>query len=440
MDLIETIQQRYRMEYFLMPDSRIQSVELILGDGVPESFHGKIKEYLSRMGVPMESGGLMLTLDLTPEEDYVLRGKQGQVYYFSHELPQNLHFKNYDETEAISWTIYILAGNRDWLEPYEGRKIFCYCFSARQQAIAAQITASVKWQYQYTVPDNQLEDVLSKVPQAIEGYVSCGPRASARPLKETALCHIGKTHKMPLGELEQILFEGDLLQELRDYCAYVKGSNAYLGRGEDMAEWLAYQVKALPAMAVSGFFESLRDRIDQMSQMEEGLWRNARGELRKVCVKPQDLKAAFASLDNLCRDYVKQELERDFLQAVYTKAKKRVWESMSTAIHSLQDLQLALSRFCFVDSSSLGHEEKRLTWAELTQLTGRELTVKPVSWDAHSLSDLQLHMGNICAPERWICSERLYNLAELNGGGHVTNRWVSLPDEQLVWAIWAERR
>ena len=137
MNVIQRICEKYPIEYNLMPDFRTRSVTLRFGTQVPTDLQEKISDGLEWLGVMVEDRGMPVSVDVSQirADSYTLSAN-GKEYHFSDFI--GIPLVGYDLSEAIIWTIYILAGNKPWLDPYQGKFISCRCFSARQQAAAVK--------------------------------------------------------------------------------------------------------------------------------------------------------------------------------------------------------------------------------------------------------------------------------------------------------------
>jgi hypothetical protein len=135
-------------------------VKLTFGPQVPATLCDDVLNGLDRLGIWIDDTGLPMALNVSNKrpDSYTLTASGEEMFHFSNY--NGIGFPNYQISEAIIWAIYILAGRKSWLDSHKGKFISCQCFSASQQAAAAQISGSVAHQYQANVSDDLIQNVF----------------------------------------------------------------------------------------------------------------------------------------------------------------------------------------------------------------------------------------------------------------------------------------
>ncbi len=443
MNVIQKICEKYPIEYTLMPDFRMRSVNLTFGPQVPMDLQDKIMEGLDWLGVFVEDMGMPISLDVSAArpDSYTLSVSGQEQFHFS--AFSGIAFAGYDMTEAVIWTVYILASRKNWLEPYKGKYISCRCFSARQQAAAIQISSSVARQYQGSFSEDQLRGVFGKLRACVAPFVAQAPRFSSQPIEELVFDKIkGRSAEATLHDIAVRLFGSvPFEEELHAYCQRVRSSGIYQDRLEEAVSLLMETVYQLPIMAVSHMFTELGTLTDEIEPVEAAEYRRLLQERAKFTLTASGLKIVFEKLDNACQAAVRTELEIAFLREVCEKAYARIGKEFSEGKRSIMQLRNALGRFCFVRAESFeqGSSTGMLSWKQLANMTDRDIYSKNVFWTPDSLNDLQSIVKSTYAPQLWICSEKLRNQSEM---ASITDMLITKPapvmDERLVWAIWVD--
>lgn len=443
MNVIQKICEKYPIEYSLMPDFRMRSVSLTFGPRVPLDLQDKIMEGLEWLGVFVEDMGMPVSLDVSDArpDSYTLSVSGQEQFHFS--TFSGIAFAGYDMTEAVIWTVYILASRKDWLEPYKGKYISCRCFSARQQAAAIQISSSVARQYQGNFSEDQLRAVFGKLRTCVAPFVSQAPLFSSQPIEESVFEKIkGRSAEASLHDIAVRLFGSvSFDEELHAYCERVWNSSTYQDQLEDAVGMLMETVYQLPIMAVSHMFTELGTLTDEIEPVDASEYRHLLQERAKFSLTASGLKSVFEKLDDVCRASVRTELEIAFLREVCEKAYIRIGREFSEAKRSIMQLRNALGRFCFVRAESFeqGGSAGLLSWKQLSNMMDRDVYSKNVFWNPDSLNDLQSIIKSTYAPQLWLCSEKLRNQSEM---ASITDMLITKPvpvmDERLVWAIWVD--
>ena len=442
MNVIQRICEKYPIEYNLMPDFRTRSVTLRFGTQVPTDLQEKISDGLEWLGVMVEDRGMTVSVDVSQirADSYTLSAN-GKEYHFSDFI--GIPLVGYDLSEAIIWTIYILAGNKPWLDPYQGKFISCRCFSARQQAAAVQISSSVQRQYQGSFPEEQLHSVFQDLRSRVKPFVKQAPRFSAQPIEESIFdkCK-GHSVDATLSEIAQRLFGArSFEQEMEDYSRLVRGSRSYQDALDDAVRKLVETAYNLPIMSVSHLFTELGTLIDEIASVDPNEYRRLLKETVHFSLNAASLKTCFESLDKAYLLGLLAEMEVIFLREVCEKAHSAIHLEFSDAKKGIIKLRNAMGRFCFVrpDTFELGANTGMLSWKQLATLADRDIYSKNISWTPNSLDSLQSVLKATYSPHLWLCSQKLRNQSEMASiTDMIITQAVPVMDERLVWAIWVD--
>lgn len=442
MNVIQRICSKYTIEYNMMPDFRMRPVNLRFGSGVPYDLQDRILEGLDLMCVYLEDGGMPMSLELSadiPECYTLFQGTQPLFHFPVH--PNGIHFVNYDVTQALCWTMYILASRKDWLEPYQGKFLSCRCFSARQQAAAMHISGSVNQQYQTNVPQEQIRKVFDKLRSSVGGFAQAAPLFSAQPMEETAFDRCkGRTLDTTVGELARGLFGNkSFYEELERYCQTVQDREEYRTRLEQACDFLEETAYSLPILSVNRLFTELGALTDEIAIPGPAECAQLLRESVRFSLSADSLRLCFEKADRAYREAVTARLETDFLRNVCERSRSRIHQAFTSAKRGIMQLRNELSRFCFVRESSFEEGGRSLSWKQLACLEERDIYSKDVSWTPGSLNDLQSVIKSTYAPQLWICSELLRNQSEMAAitDLHLTKAGP-LMDNHLVWAMWVD--
>lgn len=437
--IIKRICEKYPIDYTLIPDFRMSKVCLRFTE-VSEEIQEQLQDKLIRLGILQEDVGIAMEFSLVDRESekYVLRLSGKDMFYYA----PRFETRQYDMSEAVAWSIYVLAGHKDWLNSYQGRYLYCRCFSSRQQAAAARISSSVARQYQSTVPQELVQQVFDKLKGSVDGLVRMAPRFSGQPMEYGVYSQAnGRTMTGSLEEIARKLFgERDFEAELNAYVQLIRDSSGYQKVLADAVDALTEAACELPIMAVSGFFTALGTLIDEIVPVEPATIQKLLQKTGKLTVNAQNLKNAFAEVDE---GYLKKlgfQVETEFLRTACDNAYDRIKKECADARQNIMQLYGALGRFCFVRPDSFAQEDQTmLTWKQLSCLEERHIYSKNVNWDEKSLHDLQSVMNSTFSPYLWICSQPLANRGK---NAAITAAAITYPapvmDDKLVWAIWVE--
>jgi hypothetical protein len=443
MNVIQRICEKYPIEYSLMPDLRMRSVNLSFGAQIPDDLQDKIMDGLDWLGVYVEDMGMPMSLDVSAvrEDSYTLSVSGREMFHFT--AFTGIAFVGYDIVEAVIWTIYILAGRKNWLEPYQGKYISCRAFSSRQQAAAVKISSSVARQFQSDFSQDQLRAVFERLRARVAPFVSQAPRFSAQPIEESVFekCK-GVSAEATLQEIAARLFGSQSFeQEQKAYCRLVQNSNAYRNQLEEAVQMLVETAYGIPIMAVSNLFIGLGTLINEIEHTDSGECRRLLQERVKFSLSAASLKNCFAEVDNAYRYEIRTELETAFLREACEKANTRINREFTKAKRSIRQLWNALGHFCFIrpDSFADGNGAGTLSWKQLDDLMDRDIFSENVFWTPDSLNDLQSVIQSTYAPQLWLCSEKLRNQSEL---ASITDILITQPvpvmDDRLVWGLWVD--
>lgn len=441
--IIKRICEKYPIDYTLIPDIRMSAVRLCFGAEVSEEIQGQLMEKLDRLGIFVEDQGITMEFSLLDEksEQYVLRMAGEDMFYYTPRFDM-IAFRQYDMTEAVAWSIYVLAGHKDWLESYRGRYLYCRCFSSRQQATAMRIFSSVTRQYQNTVSQTQIQQVFDKLKDKVEGLVYMAPRFSGQPIEASTFSQVnGRQLDSSLWEIARKLFSGqDFEEELDAYVQLIKDSPAYQRMLTEAADILTEAACELPIMAVSGLFTGLGTMIDEVAPVETAKIQKLFQKSGKLTISAQGLKEAFAEVDEAYLEQLRFRIETEYLRTACDNAYNLIKKECTDARRNIMQLYSALGRFCFVRSESFAQgDQTMLTWKQLSCLEERNIYSKDVNWNTDSLNDLQSVMKSKVSPYLWICSESLANRGKMAAiTDELTTYPVPVMDDKLVWAIWVE--
>ena len=443
MNLIQRICEKYPIEYTLMPDFRMRTVNLTFGSNVPCDLVCEVTEGLDWLGVLTEDTGLpmMLVVSESRADSYTLTLSGQEMFHFS--TFSGINFPGYQISEAIIWTIYILASRKDWLDPYKGKSISCRCFSARQQAAATQISSYVSRQFQGNVSDDIIRSVFENLGKLVEPFVTKAPLFSARPIEETVFEKIkGRTEDAPLHEIARLLFGiSDFDEEMEAYCQMMQSSDLYRTQITSAIEQLSKTAYDLPIMAVSQLFTELGTMIDEINPIDHFEYRRLLQEEVRFSLSTASLHKCFEKLDEAYQENVRRKLCTAFLREVCDKAHTMINREFLDARRSITQLRNALGRFCFVQQGNFEQagDGSILNWKRLSTLEDRDVYSKNVSWSPSSFDNLQSNIKSIYAPHLWICSEVLRNQSQEH---YITDMLITksapIMDERLVWAIWVD--
>lgn len=442
MNVIQRICNKYTIEYNMMPDFRMRPVNLCFGSGVPYDLQDRILEGLDLMCVYLEEGGIPLSLEAsadTPECYTLFQSGQALFHFPAH--PNGIHFVNYEVSDAVCWTMYILASRKDWLDPYQGKFLSCRCFSARQQAAAMHISGSVNQQYHTSVPQEQIRKIFDKLRGGVAAFSDRAPRFSAQPLDESAFDRCkGRSMDISLKELAQGLFgRKSFYDELEVYCRMIKDREEYRSRTEQACEFLEETAYSLPILSVNRLFTELGALTDEIAIPGPAECARLLQENVHFTLSSANLRQCFEKVDQAYREVVAAKLETEFLRDVCEQARSRIHKAFTSAKRGIMQLRNELSRFCFVRENSFEEAGRSLSWKQLACLEERDIYSKDVAWTPGSLNDLQSVIKSSYAPQLWICSELLRNQSEMAAitDLHLTKAGP-LMDNHLVWAMWVD--
>lgn len=444
MNVIQRICEKYQIEYNLMPDFRMRTINMEFGPGVSMELQDQIMDGLNCMGIYVEDMGTTMRLEVSPEdsEEYLFSVSGKEMFRFSRQF-FGMPLAGYEMSEAVVWTVYILASRKDWLDPYQGKYISCRCFSARQQAAALQIMNSVARQYQGSVPAEQIRREFDHLCGYIRDVAGRAPRFSAQPIEASVFeKYKGRPMEASLQEIAGSLFAAASFEAEADaYCDLVKGSNAYRRLLEDATQHLVETAYDLPIMAVSHMFTELGTLTDEIEPVSISECSRLLKETVRFSLTASGLRQSFQKVDDVYLQMLKAKLEVDFLRSVSERARAMIDREFMAAKRSIMQLRNALGRFCFVREDSFGDntQEGYLSWKQLSQLEDRYIYSKDISWTPESLNGLQSVLKSTYSPHIWICSEKLRNLSEMAAvtDSHLTKAAPVL-DERLVWAVWVD--
>ncbi len=442
MNVVERIKKKYPIAYNLMLDRRMRPVELRFGQGVSPAIQDGIMEGMDRVCVFQEYGGMPVSVEQAADGAYTLKIHGKYIYHFrtSHEI---ISFDERDMVEAMVWTIYSYAAGTGWLNSYEGKRISCKCFSARQQATALRIRRSVEAQYANMVPEQKVEEICDRIREKVSIFADRAPRFSGRPIPEQNFRALrGKTTEMELGDLAEKLYGAEpFLTELETFRKKVQSSPEYEKRLREICELMTKLVEELPAMSVSYFYTEFETRIDTMeTELPRYLYQMQHDKVR-FSLSAADIRSCFREMDEIYDQYLRNNLLCDFMGKVREETKAVIHQELQMAQRQIYMLRSALHRFCYVEADCFqnGQAEKNLTWKQLSELSDSSIYFRDVSWDQDSFNELQSVRKADYQPIIWISSDRLCNLAQMHC---ITDSHLVKPapvmDEHFVWAIWAE--
>lgn len=445
MNAAEKICEKYKVEYNLMPDRWMRPICLTFGSKVPNGLQQDVMLRLDRLGIFTDSMGVPVRLDVSADREDIYTLSSGNKQFHFAPYTVGIPFVNYDMTEAIIWTVYIIACRKDWLDAHNNRFISCRCFSARQQAAAMRIAKSVSAQYSSSVPVDKVDSIFREMQGAIDPFAMMAPRFSQRPIPEAAFQRLhGRQLDIPLGDLAEALFGTDSFeQELDAFCANVTSGRGYRKRVNEAAQQLVETVYGLPIMSVGFFFTELTNRIDDIqSNFTAEIQQMFREKAMRFSLTADNLRSRFAGVDRVYLACVKGKLLREFLHTVCEQVKAIIDQEFYAAKKEIMMLGYSMGKFCFVREGSFENPEdfdNLLTWKKLAALEDSDIRSRDISWTPTSLSDLQSEINTVQAPQVWMCSERLKNLSDAHAiTDAFQTRAVPVLDERFVWAIWAD--
>lgn len=445
MNLIQRICEKYPIEYSLMPDFRIRTVKLTFGPQVPADLCDDVLDGLDRLGIWTDDTGLPMALNVSSvrPDSYTLTVSGEEMFHFSNY--NGIGSPNYQISEAIIWVIYILASRKNWLDLYKGKFISCQCFSARQQAAAAQISGSVAHQFQANVSDKLTQNVFQELAALVEPFVMKAPRFSSRPVEDTVFEKAkGHADELTLLEIARRLFgKANFEDELTAYCQMVQHSNPFKDQIELATQRLVETAYNLPIMAVSHLFTeigALIDAIDHPDFLELSARQQLLTEEVRFSLSAAALKNSFSKLDQAYLDGVRLKLQVLFLREVSDRAHALVNQELASARRNITQLRNALGRFCFVSQNNTDQDsEAHINWKKLSELKDRDIYSKDISWTPESFDDLQSSLRALYAPQLWICSVILRNQSQSQSITDILiTQTAPIMDQRLVWAIWVD--
>lgn len=305
-----------------------------------------------------------------------------------------------------------------------------------------RISSSVARQYQNAVPQAQIQQAFDKLKDSVEGLVRMAPRFSGQPMEAGVFSQVnGRPLEGSLREIARKLFgERDFEEELDAYVQLIKDSAGYQRMLDEAVDTLTEAACELPIMAVSGLFTGLGTLIDEIAPVEPGRLQKLLQKTGKLMVSAQNLKGAFAEVDEAYLEQLRFRIETEFLRTACDHAYNQIKKECADARRNIMQLYSALGRFCFVRPGSFVQgDQTMLTWKQLSCLEERNIYSKDVNWDEESLNDLQSVMKSTVSPYLWICSETLANRGKMAA---ITDELTTYPapvmDDKLVWAIWVE--
>ena len=405
----------------------------------------RVEQNLGKIGVYVVEGGIPLCLEKVSDGEYALT-MDGSVLYRFADKPAHYPFPNYDPADAIGWTLYAIAAGKEkkWMvdamgKLARGQYVTCRCFSARQQASAARIMASLKAQDRSDVPEEKVAEGMHLVMSHVRGYIGAVPLFSGRPIAESAFREMrGTQGEMELAAVARKLFgQSDFQQELERYVARLQKDDAYTRRVEEASEELLKMVYDLPWKAVRFFLDQLNAKIDESEVYSP---EQIEGMLRKkvrFSLTADKLSACFSEVDDAWEKYAVNMIRRDFLRSVCQKLNKTIGKALIQVQRVSTGLQWHLRGFFFAREDSFGEVTDKLNWRQLSEITDRDLSCPDISWTVPSLLDIQRIFQNVAGAQRWLCTERLRNLSvEEQITDQFNTTAVPLLDERYIFGLW----
>lgn len=445
MNIVDRICDKYKIDYNLTLTFLPTAIDLTYADDFPMELMERVEQNLGKMGVYVVEGGLPLHLEKVSAGEYALI-MDGSVLYRFADKPAHYPFPHYDPADAIGWTLYAIAAGKEnsWMvdsmgKLARGQYVTCRCFSARQQASAARIMASLKAQDRSDVPEDKVREGLSLVMSYVSGYTSTVPLFSGRPIAETAFRELrGRQTETTLAELATALFGKDsFLEELEIYVGKLQKDSSYARRVEAASEELQKMIYDLPWKAVRFFLDQLNAKIDESEtygpeQIEQMLDKKVRFSL-----SADKLSACFSEVDDAWEKYAVNMIRRNFLRNVCQKLNSTIGRALIQVQRVSTGLQWHLRGFFFARENSFGEVTEKLNWRQLSEISDRDLYCPDISWEVTSLLDIQRIFQGATGAQRWLCTERLKNLSE---EAQITDQFnttaVPLLDERYIFGLW----
>lgn len=344
-----------------------------------------------------------------------------------------------EEADDLS-TDYALTGKKEWLQGQQGRMIHCRSFSAQQQAAALRIKRSVNHQHQSQIDPDQVKRVFDTLRGYLRIFISKAPRFSQQPIEEAVFgnSRVRNFEDSPENIARRLYGDHNFAGEMDAYFGMVVNGEAYRSRLREAVSMLTDVAYTLPVMAVRHFLTELGTLIDEIVQDAFGAdWSRP----CRFALTADGLAACFASVDQMYLNALEAKLAVRFLRDACDQVKAVVDQEWTPAAKSVASLDKTLKRFCFVseDAFEADADAELLGWKQITELQAEDVRHRDISWTVGSLHNLQSNVMSKYALLAWLCSERLCNLAMMDGVAD-SNRTkaVQALDERLVWAIWAE--
>ena len=445
MNIVERICDKYKIDYNLTLTFLPTAIDLTYGDNFPMDLMERVEQNLGKMGVYVVEGGVPLCLEKVSDGEYALT-KEGEVLYRFADKPAHYAFPDYDPADAMGWTLYAIAAGKEksWMldamgKAARGQYVTCRCFSARQQAAAARIMASLKAQDRSDVPEEKVKEGMTLVMDHVRGYISAVPLFSGRPIAESAFREMrGYQGETELANIAKVLYGSENFQkELDSYVRRLQKDADYARQVEAAAEELLKMVYDLPWKAVRFFLDQLNSKIDEAQvyspdQIEGMLHKKVR-----FSFGAEKISACFSEVDDAWEKYAVNMIRRDFLRSVGQKLNSTIGKALIQVQRVSTGLQWHLRGFFFAKEDSFGEVTDKLNWRQLSEITDRDLFCQDISWEVNSLLDIQRVFQSMNGAQRWLCTGRLRNLAE---DATLTDQYnttaVPLLDERYIFGMW----
>lgn len=438
MDIIEKICRKYETEYNLLPERGSRSFRLSFGPEISPSFACQVEDGLARLSLFPDQRGMEVRLEAPEgEQEAVELLVDGRPCFRLTNRTGRISMAETPISEGAAWAVFLTVNHPDWLEGYgfRGYSLVFGCFSARQQAAALHLKASVEEQYSHSVSAGQIQEVYGRMKELLLPFVRRAPRFSHQPIAEPRF----SPTRVFSGSLRQVAGElygeGDFREELSQYLNQVLQLPEYGICLEEGVECAMAQVRQLPMMAVHYFFTGLRTRADELRQhMEEALGRQWETVV-SLTLTPEALSRSFYDLDKAYMGLLAGSLMTEFLYEVCDRSEHDLHREYGDCRRELMKLSGDMNRFCFVRRGCFGKEDwEPLSWKQLAQLRERDIFSRDLSWDKESFDILMNELMGAQAPVLYLCSGEL---AEQIGLPHLI-RPVKALDDRLVWAFWAD--
>lgn len=459
-NIVDRICDKFGMDYRLELWAQQHSIALSFAEDIPQDLVRKVKQSAANMQIYISETKDSIPVRLIREGEgrYALTSGEEVLYRYADKPGIDVAFYNYDPADAIAWTLYAIAANKEkkWMTDSEGNLlrgsyVTSRCFSAKQQAAAARILISLENQQSSDVPEELITQSLGVIRNATRVFTKAAPLFSGRPIRETAF---EQSKIFPaeyrLRDLARIYFGNPNANENEDdYCpAFEEDVAAYISRVvrderyqqclDSVSKELMERAGSLPSRALERYPDVLRESLDMDGVPTPEQIDDLLKQKKKVRLSPSALKKCFEKVDDAWLRYAERNIQRNFLQEVCARLADMIKLELDQSQQKIISLNWDLQRFLFVDKKAFDLNTRLMGWEELMGLQDTDFEVDTITWNVTTLMQLQSKQCfDVPGKQLWLCREGLKNQVQK---ARMTDQYnttdVPLTDTQYVFGLW----